>query len=329
VEGPGGGSAHRRQLRVPLRRHGDQLRGILGDDGKCSMVSRVSGLKMSFDAEWILNPRELWVFDNDALAFGSESLDADVFGTVVLLQHPQPNRVLVLGGSLEGLAREALFHAPQRVDVVEIDERALALLRPLLPGATVASLQSSRVHMHIGDGRGAIESFRDVDVLLVGSPEPSSAQANRYYTREFLEQCAAVLAPGGVVGLRLHAAENYWTAAQRERIDAELGAFTRQLPPRELMERLQAAGVPAGMVQRSSDHVLDPQLLHRQFFRPMLHPEMGEVPYEGHQFRIGGYDSGPRFPAPCLGEHSLQVLQEILGYSDEDLARVAASGALR
>ncbi len=47
------------------RRHGDQLRGILGDDGKCSMVSKVSGLKMSFDAEWILNPRELWVFDNN------------------------------------------------------------------------------------------------------------------------------------------------------------------------------------------------------------------------------------------------------------------------
>ena len=55
---------------------------------------------------------------------------------------------------------------------------------------------------------------------------------------------------------------------------------------------------------------------------------MGEVPYEGHQFRIAGYDSGPRTPAPCLGEHSIQVLQEILGYDDEDLARIAASGSL-
>ncbi len=94
------------------------------------------------------------------------------------------------------------------------------------------------------------------------------------------------------------------------------------------MERLQAAGVPAGMVQRSSDHLEDPQLLHRRFFRPMIHPEMGEVPYEGHQFRIAGYDNGPRAPAPCLGEHSIAVLQEILGYGDEDLARIAASGAL-
>jgi crotonobetainyl-CoA:carnitine CoA-transferase CaiB-like acyl-CoA transferase len=72
----------------------------------------------------------------------------------------------------------------------------------------------------------------------------------------------------------------------------------------------------------------DPQLAHRRFFRPLVHAEMGEVPYEGHQFCIAGYDSGPIAPSPCLGEHSVQVLQEILGFGDEDLARIAASGAL-
>lgn len=116
--------------------------------------------------------------------------------------------------------------------------------------------------------------------------------------------------------------------AHRERIDRELAEFTRTHEPRALMERLQAAGVPAGMVQRSSDLLTDPQLAHRRFFRRLHHPEMGEVPYEGHQFRIRGYDSGPRTAAPCLGEHSVQVLREILGYSEEDLARIAASGAL-
>jgi len=117
--------------------------------------------------------------------------------------------------------------------------------------------------------------------------------------------------------------------AQGDLIDRKLAEFTSRHEPRVLMERLQAAGVPAGMVQRSSDQLEDPQLRHRRFFRPLAHPEMGEVPYEGHQFIISGYDSGPRMPAPCLGEHSIQVLQEILGYDDEGLARIAASGALR
>ena len=90
---------------------------------------------------------------------------------------------------------------------------------------------------------------------------------------------------------------------------------------------LQSAGVPAGMVQRSSDHMEDPQLAHRSFFRRLEHPEMGEVPYEGHQFRIGGYDNGPRFPAPCLGEHTFEVLSEVLGLDLDEVSRLLGSGA--
>ncbi len=111
-------------------------------------------------------------------------------------------------------------------------------------------------------------------------------------------------------------------------IDRELSEFTRQHEPRALMELLQAAGVPAGMVQRSSDHQLDPQLAHRSFFRPMEHPEMGLVPYEGHQYRISGYDNGPRFPAPCLGEHTFELLTEILGFTDDEIAEAYATGAV-
>jgi crotonobetainyl-CoA:carnitine CoA-transferase CaiB-like acyl-CoA transferase len=55
---------------------------------------------------------------------------------------------------------------------------------------------------------------------------------------------------------------------------------------------------------------------------------MGEVPYEGHQFRIRGYDSGPRFAAPCLGQHNVEVLRDILGMSDEEIAELAGAGAL-
>jgi crotonobetainyl-CoA:carnitine CoA-transferase CaiB-like acyl-CoA transferase len=114
----------------------------------------------------------------------------------------------------------------------------------------------------------------------------------------------------------------------RDLIDQKLAEFTSGCEPRALMEHLQQAGVPAGMVQRSSDHLEDPQLRHRNFYRRLQHPEMGEIPYEGHQFRIQAYDNGPLAPAPCLGEHSIQVLQEILGYDDEELARIAASGVL-
>ena len=45
-------------------------------------------------------------------------------------------------------------------------------------------------------------------MILIGMPEPTSGQANRYYTQEFFRECATRLAPAGIVGLRLHTAEN-------------------------------------------------------------------------------------------------------------------------
>lgn len=53
------------------RRHGNQLRGLLGEFGQCTMVSKSTGRQMTWDAEWILNPQELWVYDNGYLESGS------------------------------------------------------------------------------------------------------------------------------------------------------------------------------------------------------------------------------------------------------------------
>lgn len=86
--------------------------------------------------------------------------------------------------------------------------------------------------------------------------------------------------------------------------------------------------MPAGEVQRSSDLLRDSQYAHRNFYRYLDHAEMGHIPYAGHQFCIQGYPSGARSAAPILGEHSVQVLQELLGMSDAEIANAFASGAI-
>lgn len=94
------------------------------------------------------------------------------------------------------------------------------------------------------------------------------------------------------------------------------------------MNQLSAAGVPAGHVQRSRDLLCDPQLLHRGFHREFDHPEMGRVPYSGHQFRVSGYDNGPRFAAPLLGGESFEILEAELGLHAEQIAELMAAGAI-
>jgi crotonobetainyl-CoA:carnitine CoA-transferase CaiB-like acyl-CoA transferase len=116
--------------------------------------------------------------------------------------------------------------------------------------------------------------------------------------------------------------------AARDELDRQIEGWTKPQDRYALMTALQEAGVPAGVVQRSSDLLKDPQLLHRNFFHPIEHPEMGLVPYEGHQFRISGYESGPRTPAPCIGEHTYEVLTETLGLSEDEAAALISAGGV-
>ena len=57
-------------------------------------------------------------------------------------------------------------------------------------------------------------------------------------------------------------------------------------------------------------------------------PEVGPLPYTGHLFKIRGYDSGPRFTAPAMGQHNDQILKEFLGMTDDEITDAGIAGAL-
>ena len=112
-------------------------------------------------------------------------------------------------------------------------------------------------------------------------------------------------------------------------IDEHLANWTRDQAPLEAMARLAGAGVPAGHVQRSSDLLEDTQYKHRGFHRYLEHGEMGLVPYSGHQYRVSGYDHGPRAPAPLIGGDSFEVLTESLGLSEAQVADLMANQVIK
>lgn len=111
-------------------------------------------------------------------------------------------------------------------------------------------------------------------------------------------------------------------------LDAVIAGETRKHDGRELMERLQSAGVPAGVVHDQQGLFEDPQLRHRGHFVPMTHTKWGTFEAEMFGVRLADTPVTVQRAAPCLSEHNEYVIRTILGYSEDDFNRLVAEGAL-
>ena len=110
--------------------------------------------------------------------------------------------------------------------------------------------------------------------------------------------------------------------------DAAIAAWTSTRDMDSAAQELQAAGVPAHPVQNSPECMLDPQLVHRGHFVALSHPELGTIVIEGPRARLSATPAYPSWAAPTIGQHTQQVLTDILGYDDDRFAELLIAGAL-
>jgi crotonobetainyl-CoA:carnitine CoA-transferase CaiB-like acyl-CoA transferase len=128
------------------------------------------------------------------------------------------------------------------------------------------------------------------------------------------------------------AASKFDTAAGRmadqDALDRLLAEWTATLTDREVMERLQDNGVPAGMMLYSSDMPVDPHLVARGYPQPIEQPGIGDMLLEGPAFHATGMAQPLVGPAPGLGEHTREIAASLLGLSEEEIDKLVADGAL-
>ena len=114
----------------------------------------------------------------------------------------------------------------------------------------------------------------------------------------------------------------------RETIEARLGEWTAQHPPRQVMETLQAHGVPAGILSHGAHLIEDPHLAALGYHRPVEQPPLGRLILEGTPFRGSDLPTTIIERAPELGEHTRQAARERLGLSDAETDDLVAQGVL-
>jgi len=112
----------------------------------------------------------------------------------------------------------------------------------------------------------------------------------------------------------------------RNELDRLVGEWTVRLDAYEVMERLQRAGVAAGVVQDAAQLTNDPHLKARGFIAQTEHPEMGQLLHGGMPLKLSLSPGSVRSHAPLLGEHNHYVLSDLLGLDDEEIHRLEKLG---
>jgi crotonobetainyl-CoA:carnitine CoA-transferase CaiB-like acyl-CoA transferase len=121
--------------------------------------------------------------------------------------------------------------------------------------------------------------------------------------------------------------------AGQDDLDSHVEAWTRERDAYQLMEELQAHGIPAGVCQTAGDRCdRDPQLAHLKWLTEVEGSKIGRWPLAEFPVRLSetpAYIGGQiNRGAPCYGEDNEWVLGELLGMSKAEMTRLADEGVI-
>ena len=123
----------------------------------------------------------------------------------------------------------------------------------------------------------------------------------------------------------------YATAEARQNrldeVEEIIGSWTRTVTKFEAMETLTDLGIPASAVLDSCEVLEDPHLKARDMVVDVHDPARGEYQIIGCPIKVEGNDVDVR-PPPLLGEHSEEVLSDLLGMSREEIASLRQEGVV-
>lgn len=114
-----------------------------------------------------------------------------------------------------------------------------------------------------------------------------------------------------------------WFKEQKvDELERLLTEWTSRRARWEATKILQAASVAAFPSLSATDLAEDQNLEARGVFSRLEHPEVGARQHIGISWLLAESPNGVRSPAPLLGQHTDEVMRDVLGYTPEEIARL-------
>ena len=121
---------------------------------------------------------------------------------------------------------------------------------------------------------------------------------------------------------------NVLRAANRAVLKPELIREIGLRPRKQLLERLAAAGIPCGEVCGLHEALTSQRAVAGGLVTTQPHPVAGTTPVMAPPYRFDGIRLPVRLAPPQLGEGTQEILQSVLGMSDEGLAQLRSDGVI-
>jgi len=153
-------------------------------------------------------------YENGTLMFtGSDISTSEESVHYAMLEHPNPKKILLIGGGTGGSINQILKHKVDRIDYVELDPMIISLSQKYMPPIT-----DDRVNIIHMDGRLFVKEASSTDnlktpykydVVILNLPDPYTASLNRFYSLEFFQEIKKIMEPAGIFSFGLLSSENY------------------------------------------------------------------------------------------------------------------------
>ncbi len=114
----------------------------------------------------------------------------------------------------------------------------------------------------------------------------------------------------------------------QDQLDQLIGEWTGRHDAQALVDRLAAAGVPAGLAYRAPDMMTDPHFQARESITRVPDPRLGETAMQNVFPRLSLSPGGIEHTGPALGAHTAEVLRDWIGLEESAIERLRQVGAV-